>query len=96
MGIVKQLAQVRAAQADMVVARERVGVSATALLARGYAYPLTSMGVAAGAGLAMGSLDVHPLRIPGLATLLSGGVADLAAQAISLVAELNPERSDGV
>jgi hypothetical protein len=44
----------------------------------------------------MGSLDVHPLRIPGLATLLSGGVADLAAQAISLVAELNPERSDGV
>ncbi|MET0331923.1 MAG: hypothetical protein ABW154_10900 [Dyella sp.] len=94
MSIVKQLAQVRAAQLEAVVAREQVAASAAALLARGHAYPLTSMGIAAGAGVAMGSLDVHPLRIPGLATLLSAGVSDAVAQAISLVAGLNPEHSD--
>ncbi len=44
--------------------------------------------MAAGTGFVLGRLDVHPLRVPGLGSVLSGGFAQVVAQAVSLVAEL--------
>jgi hypothetical protein len=94
MGIFKQLAEVRAARTAMTLAREQAAIPAAALLARAQAHPLTSVGIAAGAGVAMGSLDVHPLRIPGLGTLISGGLTDVLMQVTGLAAGLGAERSD--
>jgi hypothetical protein len=86
MKIVRQLARVRAAQARMVQARHGVGEPAAALLARGREYPLTTVGLAAGAGFALGSVDVHPLRVPALASLVGGGLAEALAQGARLLA----------
>jgi hypothetical protein len=86
MKIVTQMARVRAAQARMTQARHAVGEPATALLARGRAYPLTTVGLAAGAGFALGSADVHPLQVPGLASLVGGGLAEVLAQGTHLLA----------
>jgi hypothetical protein len=60
------------------------------LLARGHAHPLTTVGGAAGAGFVLGRLNVHPLRIPGLGSLLGGGLAEAVAYGTRLVAELGP------
>ena len=46
------------------------------------------MGVAAGAGFVLGSLNVHPLRVPGVGPLLSGGLADAVAFGTRMIAEL--------
>lgn len=86
MKITRQMARVRAAQARMTLARHEVGEPASALLARGREHPLTTVGLAAGAGFALGSLDVHPLRVPGLASLVGGGLAEVLAQATHLLA----------
>jgi len=86
MKLTKQLAEVRAAQARMALARHDVGEPVAALLARGRAWPLATVGVAAGAGFALGSLDVHPLRVPGLTSLVGGGLADVLAQSAHLLA----------
>lgn len=88
MTIFKQLARVRVAQARMTLARHEVGKPAAALLARGREYPLTTVGLATGTGFALGSLDVHPLRVPGLASLIGGGVAGVLEHGSHLLAEM--------
>ena len=84
MTIFQQLARVRLARAKVQLAREQVGEPAAALLARGCANPLTSVGLAAGVGVALGAANIHPLRLPGVASLLSGGVAELVTQGVRL------------
>ncbi|TPG09792.1 hypothetical protein EAH75_14725 [Rhodanobacter glycinis] len=88
MSVFDQFAKVQAAQLRMSVARHELSTPAAALLARGHAHPLTTVGVAAGAGFVLGSLNVHPLRVPGVGPLLSGGLADAVAFGTRLIAEL--------
>ncbi|MEO7053084.1 MAG: hypothetical protein ABI128_15600 [Rhodanobacter sp.] len=88
MSIFKRWSRVRQAQLRMAMARRHVGEPASALLARAHAHPLTALGVAAGGGFALGSLNVHPLRVPGVASLLSGGMAGAIAHGSQWLAEL--------
>jgi hypothetical protein len=88
MNVFDQLARVRVAQLRMSAARQELSTPAAALLTRGHQHPLTTVGVAAGAGFALGSLNVHPLRVPGLGPLLSGGLADAVAFGTRMIAEL--------
>lgn len=94
MSIFKKVAKVRAAQARMVLARTAVTEPASALLARSERYPLITVGTAAGAGFVLGRLNVHPLRIPGLGSLLSGTAAEIVAQATRMIAEFASHQSD--
>jgi len=87
MSLIKRLHAVREAQGRAQDAREELAVPAHALLARGQRYPLTTVGVAAGAGFVLGQLNVHPLRVPGLGALLSGTAAEVVGQAMRMVAE---------
>jgi DUF883 C-terminal glycine zipper region len=87
--IFEQLHAVRAAQARSQLARQELAVPAQALLSRGQRHPLTTVGVAAGAGFVLGQLNLHPLRVPGLGALLSGTVAEVVAQAARLIAEFS-------
>lgn len=95
MSLFKQLAKVRAAQSEMKLARSELSPPAARLLARGQRYPLTTVGAAAGAGFVLGRLNVHPLRIPGLGSLLSGGLAETVAYGVRLVSELGSFGSSG-
>lgn len=95
MSLFKQLAKVRAAQSEMKLARSELSLPAARLLARGQRYPLTTVGAAAGAGFVLGRLNVHPLRIPGLGSLLSGGLAETVAYGARLVSELGSFGSGG-
>ena len=88
MSLFEQTAKVQTARLHMRAARHAVATPAAALLLRGREHPLTTLGTAAGAGFVLGSLHVHPLRVPGLGSLLGGGLAELAARAVRLVAEL--------
>lgn len=88
MSLLKQKARVQAARLRVRAARHELGTPAAALLARGREYPLTTVGTAAGAGFVLGSLNVQPLRIPGLASLLGGGLAEAVAHGARLIAEL--------
>ena len=88
MSVFDQFAKVQAAQLRMSAARHELTTPAAALLARGHAHPLTTVGVAAGAGFVLGSLNVHPLRVPGVGPLLSGGLADAVAFGARMIAEL--------
>ncbi len=88
MSAFKQLTRVRMAQARMAQARQHVGEPAGALLARAHERPLAAVGIAAGAGFALGSLDLHPLRVPGVTSLLSGGLAGAVAHGSQWLAEL--------
>lgn len=88
MKVFEQIAKVHRAELRMTAARHRLSPPAAALLARGRKYPLTTVGTAAGAGFVLGSLNVHPLRIPGLAPLLGGGLAEAVAYGTRLIAEL--------
>jgi hypothetical protein len=88
MSVFDQFAKVQAAQLRMSAARHELSTPAAGLLARGHAYPLSTVGVAAGAGFVLGSLNVHPLRVPGVGPLLSGGLADAVAFGTRLIAEL--------
>jgi len=88
MKVFDQLTKVRAAQLRMSVARQELSTPAAALLARGHQYPLTTVGAAAGAGFVLGSLNVHPMRVPGVGPLLSGGLAEAVAFGTRLIAEL--------
>ena len=88
MSLFKQAAKVQAAQLRMRAARHALTTPAAALLVRGRDHPLTTVGAAAGAGFVLGSLNVHPLRVPGLGSLLGGGLAEVVAHAARLVAEL--------
>ncbi|OOG62428.1 hypothetical protein B0E46_12310 [Rhodanobacter sp. B04] len=88
MSVFDQVARVREAQLRMGAARQDLSTPAAALLMRGHRHPLTTVGVAAAAGFALGSLDVHPLRVPGLGSLLGGGLAEAVAYGTRLIAEL--------
>ena len=90
MSIFKRLTKVKVAQARMTAARHQLSTPTAALLARGHAHPLTTVGTAAGAGFVLGRLNVHPLRIPGLGSLLGGGLAEAVAYGTKLIAELGP------
>ncbi len=87
MNILRQLAVVRVAQQRVAAARGEWAGAANALLARSRVHPLTTVGVAAGAGVVLGGLNVRPLRVPGLGALLSGGLADTVAFAMRLFTE---------
>ena len=88
MSVFKQWAQVRRAQSRMTTVRRQVSEPASALLARAHEHPLTAMGIAAGGGFALGSLNVHPLRVPGVTSLLSGGLGAAVAHGSQWLAEL--------
>lgn len=88
MNVFDQLARVRVAQLRMSAARQDLSTPAAALLTRGRQHPLTTVGVAAGAGFALGSLNVHPLRVPGLGSLFGGGLAEVVAHGTRLLTEL--------
>lgn len=88
MSVFKQVANVREARLRMSAARRAVQSPAAALLVRGHRYPLTTVGAAAGAGFVLGTLDVHPLRVPGVSSLLGGGLADAVSYGTRLIAEL--------
>jgi hypothetical protein len=90
MNIFRRRAQVKLARLRMTAARRALGTPTAALLARGHAHPLSTVGTAAGAGFVLGRFNVHPLRIPGLGSLLGGGLAEGVAYATRLVAELGP------
>jgi hypothetical protein len=93
MKIFRRHRRMREAQARMRAARAELAVPSAALLARGHKYPLGTVGAAVGAGFVMGQLDMHPLRVPGLGALLSGGLAEVVAHATRLLAELGDEAS---
>jgi hypothetical protein len=88
MSLFKQLAKVRDAQLDMQLARGEFSAPATALLARGQRNPLTTVGIAAGTGLVLGRLNLHPLRVPGLGSLLGGGLAEVVSHGARLFSAL--------
>ena len=88
MNVFKRVADVRAAQLRMSVARQAVQPASAALLVRAHNHPLTTVGTAAGAGFVLGSLDVHPLRVPGVSSLLGGGLADAVSYGTRLIADL--------
>ena len=88
MSVFKQWAEVRKAQSRMTTVRRQVSEPASALLARAHEHPLTAMGIAAGGGFALGSLNVHPLRVPGVISLLSGGLGTAVAHGSQWLAEL--------
>jgi hypothetical protein len=87
MSIFRRLAAVRVAHQRVAAARSEWNGAANVLLARGVAHPLTTVGMAAGAGAILGGLKVRPLRVPGLGALLSGGLADTMAFAMRLFTE---------
>jgi len=88
MSLFAQLAKVRVARAEMHLARNEFSAPASALLARGQRNPLTTVGAAAGAGFVLGTLNVHPLRVPGLSALLGGGLAEVVTHGTKIIAEL--------
>jgi DUF883 C-terminal glycine zipper region len=96
MNIFDRVAKVNAAQARMAVARRELSPPAAALLVRSHRHPLTTVGAAAGAGFVLGSLNVHPLRVPGLGPLLSGGLAEAVAFGTRLITELGTAGLGGV
>jgi hypothetical protein len=89
MNILQRHARVRIAQARMTEARISLERSASTLLARSCAHPLSSLGVAAGAGFVLGRLDLHPLRVPALGSLLGGGIAEAIAQGVRVFADMS-------
>ncbi len=88
MTIFRRVARVRAAQARARLAQQGLKAPAATLLTRSREHPLTTVSMAAGAGFTLGSLNVHPLRVPGLGALLGGGVAEAVAFGTRLIAEL--------
>lgn len=86
MSLSGRLGRVRAAQARVVAQRAALAEPAAALLARGKRHPLGVLAAAAGLGFALGSLGLRPLRVPGLGSLLRGGLAEVVAQAARLFA----------
>lgn len=87
MTLLSKKAQVAAAHARVRLARAEVGASTDTLLGRVQTYPLTSVGIAAGAGVLLAQMNFHPLRVPGVSGLLSGGMLELVTQGIRLFAD---------
>ena len=88
MSLFKKIENVRKARERVAVHRNELATPAAALLRRGYRHPLATVGTAAGAGFVLGSLGVGPLRVPGLVSMLSGGLAEIVAHGTRLIAEL--------
>jgi hypothetical protein len=88
MGLFKQLERVDRARKRVAQHRGEMAAPAAALLERGYRHPLTTVGAAAGAGFVLGSLGVGPLRVPGLITTISAGLAEVVAYGTRLIAEM--------
>ena len=88
MSLFKQLKIVHAARQRVALHRDELAAPAAALLERGYQHPLTTVGAAAGAGFVLGSLGVGPLRVPGLITTVSAGLAQAVAYGTRLIAEM--------
>lgn len=86
MSVFKNIAAVRRARAEVRASREAVAAPAAALYAKGYEHPLTVVSAATGVGVVLGMLNVHPLRVPGLVSILSGGATELASRAVMLAA----------
>lgn len=87
MKLFPQLTKVERAQARVQAARAELARPITSLIARGDRHPLETVGIAAGVGFALGSLNLHPLRVPGVGPLLGGGLADAAAFATRWLVE---------
>jgi hypothetical protein len=94
MSLFKQLEKVHKARLRVAMHRTELATPAAALLTRGHQHPLTTVGAAAGAGFVLGSLGVGALRVPGVASMLSGGLADIVAHGTRLIAELGMDDSD--
>lgn len=94
MSLIKHLRSVRTARHRVQEARHELAVPAHALLSRGYENPLTTVGMAAGAGFVLGQLNVHPLRVPGLGALLGGTAAEIVGQAARLLADFAQDTFD--
>jgi hypothetical protein len=94
MSLFKQLEKVRKARDRVAIHRNEVATPAAALLARGHRHPLTTVGAAAGAGFMLGTLGVGALRVPGMASMISTGLADIVAHGTRLIAELGMDDSD--
>jgi len=88
MSLFKQFEKVRIARERVAYHRNEVATPAAALLERGYHHPLTTVGVAAGAGFVLGSLGVGPLRVPGLISTVSAGLAEAVAYGTRIIAEM--------
>jgi hypothetical protein len=86
MGILNSMARVTQARAEVAIAREQTVQPAAALIAKGYEYPLTVLGIAAGSGVLMSSIKVNPLAVPGVSGLVAGGTADIISKVISMAA----------
>ncbi|BBD78715.1 hypothetical protein [Aerosticca soli] len=81
MNLFARHARVREAQARLRLARREVQEPVAALLVRGYTYPLTTLGVAAGVGFVAGCVGggrAAPARAA--APLLRGGLFELLLQ----------------
>ena len=87
MKLFAEVAEVKLAQAHVRAARAELGQPVTALFERSDRHPLGTVSVAAGVGFALGSLNLHPLRVPGVGPLLGGGLADAAAFATRWLVE---------
>jgi hypothetical protein len=94
MGLFKQIEKVRQARERVAIHRNELATPAAALLARGHRHPLTTVGAAAGAGFVLGSMGIGALRVPGLASMVTTGVADIVAHGTRLIAELGMDESD--
>ncbi|TCV96490.1 hypothetical protein EC912_102841 [Luteibacter rhizovicinus] len=70
----------------MAAARIETTEPAAALIAKGYEYPLTVMGMAAGAGFLLSNVNVNPLAVPGVSGLITGGASSIIGQVVSLAA----------
>lgn len=88
MKVLDKLAKVKTAQRQMTAARQDVSTPMAALLDRGHRHPLTTVGLAAGAGFVLGSLNVSAMRVPGLGPLLGGGLAEAVSLGTRLITEL--------
>jgi len=86
MGIFSSMARVTKARAEVAIARQQTVEPAAALIARGYEYPLTVLGIAAGSGVLLSSVKINPLAVPGVSGLVAGGTADIISKVISMAA----------
>jgi hypothetical protein len=82
----RHIAAVKAAQTRMAIARIETIEPASALISRGYEHPLTVMGMAAGAGFLLSQVNVSPARIPGVSSLLAGGIAEVVGKVAMMAA----------
>jgi hypothetical protein len=86
MKIMRDIAAVKAAKARMAVARVETTEPAASLIARGYENPLTVMGMAAGAGFLLSQTKINPMGVPGVSSLLAGGVAEVVGKVAMMAA----------